>query len=133
MPDHIAVVGFWKNSANTPSRNASCSITWTERAGELPEDFPYQLPDFENVFLPPGVEIGDPRVMKWPSDIYPRVGGGQTNLYFWGRINYEDVFGDTARHTRFCYRLMVRPGQNAGNWMTTIQQYGPHNGTEPAD
>jgi hypothetical protein len=33
---------------------------------------------------------------------------GKRRIYFWGSVNYQDVFGNT-RYTKFCYSLPPPP------------------------
>lgn len=96
----------WKNSGDTPTRALTLSVECQVHKGDLPVDFTYPYAS------PPVRAMIGPKANEWslPMEIIPNTANsvlsGETNLYVWGRADYEDVFGN-PRFTLACYRVII--------------------------
>jgi len=111
----IAFAGFnvgWKNTGATPTRNATTHTSVHFRKDPLPKgfDFPDLYPDLTE-HVPGHVVIGPQgNLSTTPINVsiqqvqavHDRTG----HLYFWGWVEYNDIFKGTQRHiTKFCLEV----------------------------
>lgn len=106
------------NTGQTPAHN----VRYTARCGilslPLPDDYDFPLPDPHNE----GAILGPHQDMTLhsrfdtmvPDDLASDVkyGRGNSRLYVWGEVRYEDVFGET-HYTKFCHFIfwITDPGK----------------------
>lgn len=101
----------WRNEGATPTRVMMSGVGMGALLGSLPTDFF----DSRNPIVNRAVEadIGpkgykdSASMMVMPEEIEAVRTGYFDELFFWGRIEYGDVFPDTERHfTQFCAHLV---------------------------
>jgi len=98
----------WKNSGTTPARNLTVRVNFTITIGNPPVEYSYGNSG-ERLFLGPQASAMS-SFQQLPTGSAQEIVGlreaGQTNLFIWGRAEYEDMFGDTQPHfTQWCYRV----------------------------
>lgn len=104
---------LWKNAGTTPTRNMIVQANWTEIGAPLP---PAGALERYDDHLKLTMFLG-PQATEWstPIDIPPSVATsawkGNTTIFIWGRVDYEDIFAGTKPHfTRWCYRIYFGQG-----------------------
>ncbi len=96
-------VNYWANAAILPT--------------ELPADFDFPEPEnkrsFTVVLGPHQNFVLNAFVKDFIDDdqVEPVKRGTDKSLYIWGRITYEDIFGE-AKHTNFCQRIIWLKGKD---------------------
>jgi hypothetical protein len=110
---NFIIVARWKNSGDTPSKNLTISLNVLYVEGDVPPNFNFLFPP------PPLRTLIGPKANEWNSPILipdPEANEafkGRTNIYVWGRADYQDIFGNTPRRfTEFCYRIYFHPIHN---------------------
>lgn len=113
------------NTGATPARRVRIQKTAAILPNPIPDDFAFPLPEDDSEKS--GFAAIGPRQSYIASyviddfvadeDVGPIKRGHGKNLCFWGRITYEDVFGDT-HHTDFAHQLLWLPdGQVFGYYL----------------
>jgi len=99
----------WKNSGSTRTIEGQGHASWQSFPAPLEESFTF--PDLGArpgpIFVAPGgvTHMGPIDV---PHDYVQRALDGETYLFFWGWVEYDDVFKGTPRHrSEFCLRLVL--------------------------
>jgi hypothetical protein len=120
-----------ENGGQTPTRNALININHTMRDTELPDDFSF--PDGE---ISESAAIGARGIFGTPgffvaiADV-KRVIAKTKRLYFWGWIDYDDVFDDTPRHrTEFCFDVSPDEVEDRGQTYMRFPAHGRYNGAD---
>ncbi|HWE75521.1 MAG TPA: hypothetical protein VG328_20340, partial [Stellaceae bacterium] len=82
----------WKNNGTTPTRNMRVIVGWTATFGPLSADFEYKTDRApRKMFLAPQAnEWSDPIVL--PPSVATAALNGTTQVYVWGRVDYDDIF-----------------------------------------
>lgn len=123
----------WKNSGSTPANDLRMHLNWVQTREELERNFEY--PDrgrAEDIprFVAPGANIWSSTI-SLDSAAIGSVYLGQTRLYFYGWVSYEDVFDGTPRHrTRFCWQAIptgTDPSAPAGQMTWAMRSFGHYN------
>jgi hypothetical protein len=122
----------WKNSGQTPTRNAR--VNWGVRIGKdrLPADFDYPEGNVAEETAPmPGritLGAGETRFGVGPFvDVHDMaaVDEGKTRIFVWGWLEYNDGFPDTPRRrSEFCVQILKSQEGRV------VLQTGPHNGLD---
>ena len=119
----------WRNSGDTPTRNLIIWVNSKVVPGDLPDDF-----DYPSVPISLRTVIG-PKSTEWSAPIiykdFPATSAARDTtpcFYIWGRADYNDVFSDVPRFTKFCYRMWVY-GED-GDYETQFLAHGLHNRTD---
>jgi len=101
------------------------------RDTELPDDFSF--PDGE---ISESAAIGARGIFGTPgffvaiADV-KRVIAKTKRLYFWGWIDYDDVFDDTPRHrTEFCFDVSPDEVEDRGQTYMRFPAHGRYNGAD---
>lgn len=121
----------WRNSGTTPTRNNVVRINWTTWEGDLPGGFEYKFGNPPDGIAPVPLFLG-PQATEWsapieiPKDVSIKASNQQTNIYIWGRADYQDIFENTRPHwIKWCYRIYIY--QLGGDVRTQFVAFGPHN------
>jgi hypothetical protein len=97
----------WRNSGNTPAKSLSIRVNFTVTMGNFPVNYQYGGAP-EALFIGPnGVEFSSFHQFPGGSaeTLVGRHEAGQTDIFIWGRADYEDIFPGTEPHfTQWCYR-----------------------------
>lgn len=125
--DRLHLQPVWKNSGQTPTRNACASFGYLV-ARDLPDsfDYPDRRPgEYGRISLGAGDEIttNGPFISlaEWES-----LRSGNARIFLWGWVEYNDVFDVTPRRrSEFCTALVVTPA-NDEVW----SRPGAHNGAD---
>ncbi len=120
------------NSGTTPTKHLSIYSNWCFRPNDLSADF--KFPDMgdgirsHNALGPRDEITTGPYVFS--VDDLKAVQNGKTKLFFWGAVQYNDVFPDTGMHdTRFWTRLsgvqgnLSDPSKGVAFTFTTCNRY----------
>ncbi len=126
----------WQNSGTTPTVNMTMHVNCGDLPNGLPKDFNFpdvwsEGPQFDipTIIGPHGsIGISPPPVT---ADRIRAFQAHQTQIYFWGRAKYHDIFDNKLEHvTKFCYQLMGFYGDplvpNAAGRLQ-LQNCGTHN------
>ena len=87
-----------ENSGGTPTRHCASSVNHMIRDDPLPADFDF--PDsgiVEKLDVPPQTILHTIDVVVSPA-VMSRITKKEKRLFFWGWVDYNDVFTDTQRH-----------------------------------
>ena len=125
------ICAILENTGPTPTRNAVININHVLRSTELPADFTF--PDGEStetaaigakgIFGTPGFFISMEQVQQVRAKV--------RKLYFWGWVDYDDVFEDTIRHrTEFCFDVTADEMPDRGNTYMRFPAHGRYNGAD---
>lgn len=123
----MRVTAFFKNSGNTPTKNALISVEVAQFDGEIPDDFAYPLTKPATVaFIGPDAEIAAPYI-DIPMAQVGQIANGVLRSYIYGNVHYRDVFKGTYDHTtEFCFKFDATVS-HAGGWWVGFIPYGPRN------
>jgi hypothetical protein len=123
-PTGFIIKPQWRNSGKTPPKNMTIRTNWKSLEGDLPDDFDYHYDK------PAAKMFVGPEAQEWsapvliPLNIVNIVNRGTSKIYFWGRVDYLDIFDNTQPHfTEWCYRVYSAPNQS--NWQFVA--YGDYN------
>jgi hypothetical protein len=96
----------WRNSGTTPTRKMSILVNWTHWSGEtLTGIGEYGEIQPTKMFLGPNATEWS-EAISIPGNVATAALKGTETINIWGRVDYEDIFGDTDPHfTEWCYRL----------------------------
>jgi hypothetical protein len=125
----LTITPKWKNSGATPTRNLELRVTARQWEGPLPEnhDYFYQDDPVRGVIGPDANEWSAPQFFtRFPAQ--EAATEDQHAVYIWGEARYSDVFENTPRYTRFCYRTRVH--EIDGRYYVQLVAYGPYNRTD---
>jgi hypothetical protein len=132
----VAINVVIANTGQTPTRHARAYLTVLEFIGaRMPNDFRffdvYMAPDPRpSLFvLGPG-QTTRMQVPPMSMELLRRVAGGVSTLYFWGWVEYNDIFAGSKRHrTEFCYEVVVEmSGPNTAN--VACRHHDQYNGAD---
>src|SRR5262249_8928337 len=63
--------------------------------------------------------------------VLSRLTGGTARCFFWGWVEYDDVFDGTPRHrTEFCFEIVAKAQPETGALMPEFSIWGPFNGMD---
>jgi hypothetical protein len=95
-------MGIWENSGTTPTKKAVAYASYQAMTDPIPDGFAY--PDIGNKKMTPMVVGARETVYVGPLDIPIVDIQAKKHLYFWGWMEYYDIFnGSPLRLTEFCY------------------------------
>jgi hypothetical protein len=122
----------WENSGTTPAVNVAMRENVGVFAGDIPENFSFpDHPDnpTETIVLAPKGDILGRGLFIPPNDIHSTM-RGETRLFIWGWVEYDDVFEGSRRHrTEFCNELITDGFEvPIERREITSRVYGRHNG-----
>ena len=109
------------NGGQTPAYRVRSHLNWYRTNAGEPIAAEYAFPD--HLSIDPTTSVGTVHQgkermfsFKFNAGEIERVKAGETDLYFYGHIDYEDVFGET-HVTRFFYRYFpaMKDGTHAGH------------------
>lgn len=123
-----------KNSGKTPTQYAIMNVNqWHGiKIGDLPNDFRY--PDYGNRDR---ISIGPDATMHSTTfdltvEQLQMIRDGDSRLYIWGWVEYNDIFDGTERHrSELCFEIMVvgNPIYNTPEAFR-YRRHGPFNGID---
>lgn len=120
-----------ENGGQTPTRNALINTNHALRDAELPSDFDF--PDgevTETAAIGARGTLGTPGFFVSISEVQ-HVSAKTKKLYFWGWIDYDDVFDDTPRHrTEFCFDVTADEMPDRGQTYMRFPAHGRYNGAD---
>jgi hypothetical protein len=108
--DRVRITQTWTNGGNTPAVRARTHVSWICLTAPLPDDFDFpDLGTTQSVLFfigPHGTFYSSPLWVH--TSLIDRTARGETYIYLWGWVDYDDVFEKTPRHrTEFCLQLIV--------------------------
>jgi hypothetical protein len=94
-----------RNGGQTPATNVVINVTCQKFAKELPADFEFpDSPVFGFGLIGPDSEMHTPLIRISAAELQSI--DADTEWYFWGWVEYDDIFSGTIRHrTEFCFRF----------------------------
>ncbi len=120
-----------KNGGETPTRKVAGSGTLQPLPIEPDQGFDYSLQSWK--FWP---EISPKEVRHFDAPLFfPSAWQRFTNhsfpYYFWGWVEYYDVFDSSDRHrTEFCFKLNISGTLENRRYSISLTPIGPHNATD---
>jgi hypothetical protein len=112
----------FENTGKTPTRNAIAQVNVWNAVEDFPAEFDFvdaATDGPHNVELGPGQKAQFEALRISPEDAL-LVSAGESFIYVWGWIEYNDVFDHTPRRrTEFCRRFMVNPEGGGRRWLWT--------------
>jgi hypothetical protein len=131
---HWLIYMQWENTGKTPPRYVRTQSVRTILPSRLPNDFDfssfYVVADIQ-LLIPPGNIIQSDRFIITLEQMDDIIAGKQ-HLYFFGWIEYDDVFEGTPRHrTEFCH-YMTGSGnpRNQETFSYRFSFHRKHNGAD---
>jgi hypothetical protein len=124
----------WKNSGSTPTIKMTINTGWRGPVGPIPPEYVYRTPA-EPFFIAPNAVEPSGYVEITPARSLVDYGlnpiGDEPQIYFWGRSEYDDIFGK-HHFVEWCYCL--RLDRHDGKTLrASFIQWGDYNRTdEPA-
>jgi hypothetical protein len=122
----------WRNSGTTPTRNMTITVNWSHWQGEMPTNFSFAYGEGASMRMFLG-----PQASEWsapieiPANVATDALNGSTQIYIWGRVDYEDIFNATNPHfTQWCYRLNITRDASTGAVSTQFVAYGNYNNSD---
>ena len=130
----FAVQPRLRNSGNTPTRNMIVKLGWRGPFGDIPPDYTKIICE-NKLFIGPQaiepvgnmVEIPPARgIVDW--EMKPCL-GAEPIIFFWGRADYEDMFG-TPHFVEWCHTLRFERHKASKEMSASFIQWGEHNRTD---
>jgi hypothetical protein len=102
------IVTNLKNSGQTPARNVSTNVNYCATGSELPSDFSFPPSPAFNPKMVIAPKSAGQTSFNLPDSVLMDIEAGKRNLFVYGTVSYEDIFGGLHR-TEFCtkYRGFV--------------------------
>lgn len=128
----FAVQPRWKNSGNTPTRNMTIQTNWQVPDIERRYTFVNEpVPFFIGPQAVEGSEFVEITGTQMIIDHSFNPIGDEPLILFWGRGDYEDIFG--GKHfIEWCYRLRYEDHKGEG-LRASFMQWGPYNRSDEDD
>ena len=120
-----------ENGGQTPTRKTLININHALRDTGSPSDF-----DFPDGKVTETAAIGARGTFGTPGFFIPiseiqQVSAKAKKLYFWGWIDYDDVFDGTPRHrTEFCFDVTADEMLDRGQTYMRFPAHGRYNGAD---
>jgi flagellar basal body-associated protein FliL len=107
----------WQNSGGTAALKAKFFTTRYLESVDLPTDFKFPLPvERPEIFVAPRGNIGTGNIGIDAADLIA-VREKKKFLYFWGRVDYRDIFDSTPDHvTKFLIQVLDFRGDVTKVW-----------------
>jgi hypothetical protein len=125
------ICAFLANGGQTPTRKALVNVNHVLRDDKLPDGFDYPDGDVtETATIGVGGIFGTPGIFVSIADV-DKVKVKAKRLFFWGWVDYNDVFEDTPRHrTEFCYDVTADAFEDRGKIFLRFPAHGRYNGAD---
>ena len=106
----------WKNSGVSPAIHARFYTDRYLEDVEMPENFQFRIGTTNEIFVGPQATIGTGNIGVTAEDLIA-VRERRKFLYFWGRVDYSDIFENTPRHiTKFAFQVLDFRGDVSKEW-----------------
>jgi hypothetical protein len=108
----------WRNSGASPALHAKFYTAIYLEETELPKDFRFPIGPASELFVGPHATVSTGNFGVSASNLIA-VRDNRKFLYFWGRVDYRDIFEGTPDHvTKFAIQILDFRGDVAKVWST---------------
>jgi hypothetical protein len=107
----------WENFGASRAKNVKVYVAKYYEDKDMDDNFPFTVPEQKKgTFIGPKAVIGSGE-LRITGDELVEVRDGKKFLYFWGRIDYRDIFENTPDHvTKFLTRVVDIRGDPTKFW-----------------